>query len=207
MCVCVCVCVCVCALVGVRACVCVRACVFLRVYMRVCVCMCIYVCDFICQQLLGFHLVSFVNILAVSLSLPLHPRPLIPPWRPPPLLNVHMHLALCPQVSLPIPLAHFVFSLCLAFSLSTGPFSPSHPPTLQLSSPVFRWWWLAIAPSLLPSLNLFSAWPPTPLPSSSPPSLNPPHRPRGEPIWFVHHTNCFLIAGVSSSTALWGGND
>ena len=82
VCVCVCVCarvrtcvcenVCVCVATCGRACVCVcvRACVRVHacvcVHMRVCVCMCVHVCMCIRQQLLGFYLVSFVNILTIS---------------------------------------------------------------------------------------------------------------------------------------------
>ena len=58
----------------------VYACVCVRVCMRVCayVCVRVYVCICVCvirQQLLDLYLVSFANILVVSVSLPHPPRP------------------------------------------------------------------------------------------------------------------------------------
>jgi len=82
--------------------------VFVHVYVckcvcaRECVCMCVCMCVFVVirQQIIRFNLVSFVNIVAISVSPLLTPHPL----RPPPLFNVHMRLALCLRASLSLSL-------------------------------------------------------------------------------------------------------
>ena len=81
-----------------------------------CVCVCAHVYVVIRQQLLGFNLVSFVNISVISSEfVSLSPHSL----RPPPLPNVHMRLALCPYVSLALSLFLVQQDYSLHLTLST----------------------------------------------------------------------------------------
>ena len=148
------------------------------------------VCVVIRQQLLGFNIVSLVNIL-LSPCLSLVTTPL----RPSVLLNVHMRLVLCLQA--PFFLSLLSLSLSLPLSSSTRSLSPSPAHASPLIPPTFRSEQIALAPSLIPSLNTLSARPSPTLPSPRPPfpfslfSL-PPSPTRGEPIWIEYHTDCFL---------------
>ena len=99
--------------------------------MRFYVCMCVYVCDFIRQQLLDFLLNSFANSLDISLFL--SPPPLSP--SPPPLswtlIPYSMWIRICPLVSLP----HFL-SLSFSLSLSLSLFLSQLDHSLNLTLPL-----------------------------------------------------------------------
>ena len=87
-----------------------------------CVCVCARVFVVSRQQLLGFNLVSFVNISVISSEfVSLSPHSL----RPPPLPNVHMRLALCPYVSLALSLSLVQRDYSLHLTLCPPHLSPA----------------------------------------------------------------------------------
>jgi len=114
---------CECKKEGETLCQCMCNCVHMYAWVCVCVCACVYVV--IRQQLLGFNLVSFVNISVISsefVSLSPHSTP------PPPLLETSFSTQ-CAHAS---PSLSLRLSCTLSLSRSTGLFSPSYSVSPQL---------------------------------------------------------------------------
>ena len=125
--------------------VCFSVCVILCCMCK-CVCACARVYVVILQQLLGFNLVSFVNMFAIySDFVPLSPN--------------STPLSLLPETSSPTKCAHasrsmfLRLSCTLCLSRSTGLFSPSHsvsPPLI----PCYVSWRISLCPLSLPTFSL-----------------------------------------------------
>jgi len=128
--------------------VCVSVCLILCVCMRTCVCVCARVYVVIRLQLLGFNLVSFVNIFVISsefVSLPtLHTSP------PPPRDLLPYPMCTCISLSVPTSLLHFLSLLFNGIILSI---SLCLPPTYLLLRFVEN------TPTLLPELAIISRLP------------------------------------------------